>query len=117
MEDLKGFEKKYLRGLAHSLKPLVLIGKEGLTGGTIHAVDEALSLHELIKIKFNDFKESGQKTALTEELTTKTKSSFVGMVGHTSTLYRKQADPEKRKIQLPVKIRRKQARPSAGRND
>jgi RNA-binding protein len=103
MEDLKGFEKKYLRGLAHGLTPLVLIGREGLTKGVIQAADEGLSLHELIKIKFNDFKESEQKTALTGELATKTKSALVGMIGHTSTLYRPQADPEKRKIKLPAK--------------
>ena len=108
MENLKGFERQYLRGLAHGLKPLVLIGKEGLTKGTISAVDEGLSRHELIKIKFNDFKDSEQKTVLTGELAASTKSALVGMIGHTATLYRQQADPEKRGIQLPVKARRKQ---------
>ena len=105
MANLKGFEKQYLRGLAHGLKPLVLIGKEGLTKGTIQAADEALSLHELIKVKFNDFKESSQKTALTDELARKTNSSLVGLIGHTASLFRPQADPGKRAIQLPVKTR------------
>ncbi|MHB8093132.1 MAG: YhbY family RNA-binding protein [Syntrophales bacterium] len=117
MEDLKGFEKKYLRGLAHSLKPLVLIGKEGLTAGTTLAVDEALSLHELIKIKFNDFKESEQKIVLTNELAMRTNSSLVGMIGHTAALYRRQPAPEKRKIVLPVRTGRKQVRTPAGRDD
>ncbi len=103
MEDLRGFEKKYLRGLAHGLKPLVLIGREGLTAGAIRAADEGLAQHELIKIKFNDFKESEQKNALITEMADKTKSAFVGMIGHTATLYRKHADPEKREIKLPVK--------------
>lgn len=31
MKTLKGFQKKYLRGLAHGLKPVILIGKEGIT--------------------------------------------------------------------------------------
>ena len=39
MTPLKGFQKKYLRGLAHDLKPIVLIGKEGLMAGVIKAVD------------------------------------------------------------------------------
>ena len=31
MGELKGSQRKYLRGLAHSYKPLVQIGKEGLS--------------------------------------------------------------------------------------
>jgi RNA-binding protein len=103
MKTLKGFEKKYLRGLAHDLKPLVLIGKEGVTDGTIRAADEGLAQHELIKIKFNDFKEKEQKETLTGDLAAKTGSAQVGMIGHTAILYRPQTDPAKRRIRLPVK--------------
>ena len=103
MKPLKGFEKKYLRGLAHDLKPVVLIGKEGITIGTVRAADEELSRHELIKIKFNDFKEKNQKETLTGELVDQTGSAQAGMIGHTAILYRPQKDPAKRRIQLPAK--------------
>lgn len=103
MKTLKGFEKKYLRGLAHDLRPLVLIGKEGLTDGIVRATGEALDLHELIKIKFNDFKLKDQKETITEELVVKTGSTLAGTIGHTAILYRPQADPEKRRIALPKK--------------
>jgi len=103
MNTLKGFEKKYLRGLAHDLKPVVLIGKEGITDGIVRAADEELSQHELIKIKFNDFKEKNQKDTLTGELVGKTGSAQVGMIGHTAILYRPQTDPAKRRIPLPAK--------------
>ena len=103
METLKGFEKKYLRGLAHDLKPVVLIGKEGITDGIVRAADEGLSRHELIKIKFIDFKEKNQKETLTGELVDKTGSAQIGMIGHTAILYRPQTDPEKRRIRLPAK--------------
>jgi RNA-binding protein len=103
MKTLKGFEKKYLRGLAHDLKPLVLIGKEGITDGIVRAIDEGLSQHELIKIKFNDFKEKDQKETLTGELVVKTGSAQIGMIGHTAILFRSQTDPAKRGIQLPAK--------------
>jgi RNA-binding protein len=103
MKTLKGFEKKYLRGLAHSLKAVVLIGKEGITDGTVRAADEGLAQHELIKIKFNDFKEKNQKETLTGELVGKTGSAPVGMIGHTAILYRPQTDPAKQRIQLPAK--------------
>jgi RNA-binding protein len=103
MTSLKGFQKKYLRGLAHSLKPVVQIGKEGSTEGVIRAIDECLLRHELIKVKFTDFKEKGLKEELTGEFTAKTGSELVGMIGHTAILYRRQADPEKRKIALPAR--------------
>jgi RNA-binding protein len=103
MKTLKGFEKKHLRGLAHNLKPLVLIGKEGITDGTVRAADEGLAQHELIKIKFNDFKEKNLKETLVGELVEKTGSAQVGMIGHTAILYRPQTDPAKQRIHLPAK--------------
>ena len=103
MKTLKGFEKKYLRGLAHDLKPVVLIGKEGITDGIVRATDEGLSRHELIKIKFIDFKEKEQKETLTGELFDRTGSELIGTIGHTAILYRPQTDPAKRRIQLPAK--------------
>ena len=103
MKTLKGFEKKYLRGLAHDLKPLVLIGKDGITDGIVRAAEEGLAQHELIKIRFNDFKEKNQKETLTGELVVRTGSAQVGMIGHTAILYRQQTDPAKRRIQLPAK--------------
>ena len=103
MKTLKGFEKKYLRGLAHDMKPIVLIGKEGITEGIVRATDEGLSQHELIKIKFNDYKEKSQKEAMLGELVDQIGSAQVGMIGHTAILYRPQIDPEKRRISLPVK--------------
>ncbi|MBM4313392.1 MAG: ribosome assembly RNA-binding protein YhbY [Deltaproteobacteria bacterium] len=99
MDTLKGFQKKHLKGLAHGLKPVVQIGKEGITEGVIRAVDEGLRRHELIKIKFTDFKD--RKEGLTREIEIKTGSERVGMIGHMAILYRPQTDPEKRKITLP----------------
>jgi RNA-binding protein len=103
MKTLMGFEKKYLRGLAHDLKPLVLIGKEGITDGIVRATGEGLSQHELIKIKFIDFKEKNQKETLVGELVEKTGSAKIGMIGHMAILYRPQTDPAKRRIPLPAK--------------
>jgi RNA-binding protein len=103
MTELKGYQKKHLRGIAHGLKPVVQIGREGITAGVIRAVDEELFRRELIKIKFNDIKEKDLKEAIIGEVATKTGSEPVGMIGHTVILYRRQADPEKRKIAVPVR--------------
>ena len=48
--ELSGAQRRYLRAQAHQLKPLVIIGKSGITDGVIEAVNEALDRHELIKV-------------------------------------------------------------------
>ena len=58
---LYSFQKKYLRGLAHGLKPLVFVGQKGVTPALVDALNQALSDHELIKVKFIEFKEKDQK--------------------------------------------------------
>ena len=46
-----------MRGLAHGLESVVIVGQKGVTEALIKSVDENLTAHELIKIKFIDFKE------------------------------------------------------------
>jgi RNA-binding protein len=101
MDKLKGFQKKYLRGLAHSLKPVVLIGQKGLTNELVKSTDQALNRHELIKIRFNEFKEKEQKAEITEMLCNATNAEVAGAIGHMVILYREQKDPEKKRIVLP----------------
>jgi RNA-binding protein len=100
---LEGYQKKFLRGLAHRLKPIVLIGQNGLTGAIFKAADEALNKHELIKIKFNAYKEKDEKKEIIAEIEIRTSAQLVGLVGHTAILYRKQSDPKKQKIKLPMR--------------
>jgi RNA-binding protein len=99
MVTLTSQQRKHLRGLAHHLDPLILVGKQGCTHALVRAAGEALEDHELVKVKFNDFKD--EKRALTEELVRRTGSVLVGTIGHVAILYREQPDPEKRKIELP----------------
>jgi len=99
MEPLKGSQRKYLRGEAHHLKPLVLIGAKGVTHQLLGSVDLALTDHELIKIKFGEFKED--KKEISAEIAQATKSELVGLIGNTAILYRPSPDPEKRKIKIP----------------
>ena len=101
MEKLKGFQKKYLKGLAHSKKPLVFVGQKGVTPTLIKAVDEALGTHELIKVKFIEFKGKDQKDEVSGRIEKKTGSELVGIIGHMAIFYRRQKDPEKRKITIP----------------
>ncbi len=97
---LKGSTRKYLRALAHHQSPAVWVGKKGLTEPLVQKVDDALSVHELIKIRFIDFFEDMR--TLSETIQKETKSEIVGMMGHTVILYRQHPEPEKRKIRLPA---------------
>lgn len=51
MELTKNEKKKY-KSLAQNIKPKVLVGKYGLTDGTLQSIDEVLTKDELVKVKF-----------------------------------------------------------------
>ena len=101
MRELRGEDRKYLRKLAHRLRPVVHIGKGGLTDNVIESVNQALYDHELIKAKFVEFKE--EKRPLSEEVAQRTESHRVGLIGNIAILYREHPEEEKRKIRLPSK--------------
>ena len=101
MKKLTSIQTKYLRGVAHGLKPVVFLGQKGLTEALISSAEEAFDRHELIKIKFIDFKEKKQKTKMAEALEIRTGSHLAGIIGHIAILYRQHPDPDKRKIVLP----------------
>lgn len=100
MPTMTNMQRQHLRRLAHELRPVVRIGKQGLTASAHHAIDQALTAHELIKIKFLDFQD--QKESLTDELVRVSESVLVALVGNVATIYREQPDPERRGIQLPT---------------
>lgn len=101
MKKLTSIQAKFLRGLAHALKPVVFVGQKGVTQAVIASADEAFQRHELIKVKFIDFKEKEQKKEIVAAIENKTNSRLAGMIGHIAIFYRPQNDPEKRKIVFP----------------
>lgn len=85
---LTGKQKRYLRANAHHLHAIFQIGKDGLHQNQIDSIDDALLVHELIKIKLLDTcKESKNEVAL--ELSRQTKADVVQILGRTIVLYRK----------------------------
>ncbi|MBN1140964.1 MAG: YhbY family RNA-binding protein [Deltaproteobacteria bacterium] len=101
MEKLKGYQRQYLKGLAHAMKPLVLIGAGGLSPTVVAALNEALEKHELIKVKFNDFKGREEKRGIVAVIEQAAGAEMVGMVGHIAIFYRRQPDADKRRIEVP----------------
>ena len=98
MNLLSSAQRKKLRALAHHLDPVVYVGKHGVTEALLAAVTEALDAHELIKVKFNDFK--SEKKALSAQIAETSGAEIAGLIGNVMILYREHPDPEKRKIDL-----------------
>ena len=99
MGELKGSQRKYLRGVAHSYKPQVQIGKEGLSENVLDAIATALEAHELIKVKIAA--ERDVREQFVPVIEDRLKCECVGTVGRMAILYREHPDPEKRKIAVP----------------
>ncbi|MFK5915800.1 MAG: ribosome assembly RNA-binding protein YhbY [Woeseiaceae bacterium] len=88
---------QHLKSLAHSLKPVVLMGSNGLTEAVIAEIDYALNHHELIKIKIpTDDREN--KTLIAEAICRETNSTKIQVIGKTLIIYR---HSEENKIRIP----------------
>ncbi len=98
MMELSPVQRKQLKSLAHHLDPAVMVGKNGVTDNLIKAANDSLEAHELIKVKFLEFKD--KKGDLSKEIAQKSKSTVVTIIGNVMILYRRQEDDEKRKIEL-----------------
>ena len=99
MNKLSNTQRSCLRSQAHHLEPVVLIGKNGVSIGTIESVNKALEARELIKIKFREFKDN--KQSISDEIAASANCQVVGVIGHTVILFRQISDPEKQNICLP----------------
>jgi RNA-binding protein len=75
-----------LKSRSQKLKPVIHVGHDGITDAVISALDQALSDHVLIKVRFTDHK--SERKALAADLSTRTNSRQILLVGHTVTLYR-----------------------------
>lgn len=92
-------QKKHLRGLGHVLKPVVQIGQNGMTDSVVAEMDQALTAHELVKVRVSGMERDARDEAL-ETLAKRTGSQMAGRIGHTALLYRR--NKEKPRITLPV---------------
>lgn len=99
MTLLSPAQKKHLRGLSHKLKPIVRIGKNGLTDRVLASLDEALESHELVKVKMAA--DRVERRRLAQEIDARLESTEVGAIGHVAVFFRPARDPEKRRLRLP----------------
>ncbi|HNX00994.1 MAG TPA: YhbY family RNA-binding protein [Candidatus Cloacimonadota bacterium] len=98
--NITNSQRSFLRKRANALKPYVMIGKNGVTSTLIQAIDKTLEIHELVKIRFQDFQD--EKQNITDDICSQTAAMQVDMIGNVVLLYRQNPDPAKRSIVLPV---------------
>jgi len=84
-------QKRYLRGLAHSLKPVILVGAKGITDSLAAEASLAIERHELIKVHVA----AGDRELRDEwiaELCTRVDAALVARIGNMAVLYRRSQD-------------------------
>jgi RNA-binding protein len=97
MEALTNSQVRDLKARAQRMKATMKVGKDGLSAAFISALDEALKHNELIKVKFDEFKE--QKKELAPELAKRTNSHLVTRVGNVVVLFRPKPAPDTKEPQ------------------
>lgn len=97
MISLNALQRRYLRGQAHHLHPVVMIGDAGLSEAVMREVDLNLKSHELIKVRiFGDDRE--HRIAIMEKICTELGAAPVQHIGKLLLIYRAAVKP---KLVLP----------------
>lgn len=97
--NLTNKQKQYLKGLAHELKPVVLLGGNGLTEGVMAEIDAALAHHELIKVKVPS-EDREEKKLIMDAIVRESGAVKLQTIGHMLVIYKQSED---KKIELPKK--------------
>jgi len=96
--SLSEAQKKHLRGLGHTLKPVVMIGDAGLSDAVRAEFITALEHHELIKVSVRVGDRSARDSII-HTLCEDSGAALVQRIGNVALLYRENA--EKKKVRLP----------------
>jgi RNA-binding protein len=91
-------QRSTLTGLASQDCVVQALGKNGLTEAFISQIEVLLARHELIKIKFLDFKD--EKRRISEEIAARTHAELVRVIGNNAILYKQNPDSEKGRVVL-----------------
>jgi RNA-binding protein len=97
--NLSEAQKRFLRGLGHKLKPVVVVGGAGISDALLNELDTTIRHHELIKIRIRGA-DREQRDAMIDDLCSRSSAALVSRTGHTAVLYRR--NREAPRIQLPA---------------
>jgi RNA-binding protein len=88
---LSNAQKRYLRGLAHDLKPVILVGAKGVTPAVLAELELALEQHELLKVRVAA-SDRDERDAWIAALADASGAAVAGRIGHVAILYRRRSD-------------------------
>ena len=94
MNQLNQVQKSRLRRQAYQLKPIVMIGNKGLTEAVQLELNQALTDHELVKIKISGYDKDSRET-MTQSILDVQKAQLIQQVGHVIVVYRKSNKQQK----------------------
>jgi RNA-binding protein len=98
---LTGKQRRHLRALGHSLRPVVQVGRTGASEEVVSACDQALADHELIKVKIGQGADDGRHD-IADALAAGAGAEVAQVLGRTVLLYRPRAEGDERpRIKLP----------------
>ena len=93
-------QRRHLKGLAHHLKPVVIVGQAGISQGVLDETGTSLDSHELIKVKVNAG-DREERERMIGELAKHAQAQVIHSIGHVVVLFR--ANPKKKQpLSLPV---------------
>jgi RNA-binding protein len=98
LTNLNAKQRAHLRSLAHHLKPILQIGKEGITDAAVRAVEDAFNTREILKVKVQEAAPLSAREAGEQFASRIPKVAHVQTIGRTIVLYR--PHPEKPEIRL-----------------
>lgn len=88
---------KFLRGIAHNLNPVIIIGGKGVTDSLMEELETTLNHHELIKVKISIGEKEDRKEVI-DFILEQTEATLVQSIGKVFVIYRPKEEPE---LELP----------------
>ena len=104
-------DTRALRAAAHKLKPIILIGKAGVTEAVLAELNIALEHHELIKIKVPGEDREARRAAI-ESVAAQSGAELVQVIGHIAVLYRKAPQEIKKNQKHKPTLKARRAEPT-----
>lgn len=97
-KPLNANQKRYLRSLAHDLKPVILVGHKGVTDAVLKELELALAHHELVKVRVSDDDRESRMQSI-DRICTEARAEVVQTIGRIACFYRR--NPDRAQFTLP----------------
>lgn len=98
--DLTSKQRAHVRGLAHAVKPVLHVGKEGVTTPAVRALEQAFATREIVKVRVLEAAPDDARATAAALAARVDGCHVVQTMGRTATLYR--PDPDAPTVRLPA---------------